>query len=93
MSIEEKYADRVAPEHRIAMEAIGLVRMALAPHREQFEKLVEAERQMHSIGHILDPTLYRDMSQSKNFALQLRLVQAALAFLKAVDEIAKEIGA
>lgn len=91
MNIEEKYRDKVAPEHRMAMEAIGIMRMMLAPHRAQFEKLVDAEHRMHSIGHILDPTLYRDMIQSKNFALQLRLVQAALTFLKTIDEVAAEI--
>jgi len=67
------------------MEAVGLVAQILEPHREQFETLLKAERDMHSVGAILNPTLYRDMIYSKSFAQQIKVVRAAVAFL---DEIA-----
>ena len=91
MNIEAKYADRVSPEHEMAMQAIGIFRQLMGQHREQFEKLLKAESDMQSFGHILDPTLYRDMLYSKNFARQIRLVHAALAFLNEVDAVAAEI--
>ena len=86
-----KYADRVTPEHRMAMEAIGMMRMILAQHRPQFEALLKSKDYMDNIGGLLDPTLYRDMLYSNSFTQQLRLVRAALDFLNAVDAVAKEI--
>jgi hypothetical protein len=87
----EKYRDKVSPEHRMAMEAIGFMRQILGQHRGQFETLLEAEQRSHSMGMILDPTLYRDMIYSKSFAQQIRLVKAAVAFLNEVDAVANEI--
>lgn len=76
-------------EHALAMQAVGIARMSLnAEHvRPQLELLDEAERRSHSVGHILDPTLYRDQINSASFADQMTLVRAALAFLRATDEI------
>lgn len=88
----EKYRDKVSPSHIAAMQAIGMMRMMLGQHREKFEELLESERNMHSIGCMLDPSLYRDMIYSKSFEQQLRLIRAALAFLSVADEIAKELG-
>jgi hypothetical protein len=89
----EKYRSKVAPEHELAMQAIGMARMMLAaPHvRPQLELLEKAERDAHSIGHITDPTLYRDMINSKSFAQQMVLIRAALTFLRATDELAAEV--
>lgn len=87
----EKYRDKVTPEHRMAMEAIGMMRMILARHREQFETLLKAEQDMHNFGGLIDPTLYRDMIYSESFKQQIRLVRAAMAFLKEVDAVAAEI--
>lgn len=87
----DRYRDKVAPEHKLAMQAIGFVRQLLEPHREQFEILDKAERDSHSFGHILDPTLYRDMIHSKSFAQQMRMVRAALAFMNEIRAVAKEI--
>lgn len=88
-----KYRDRVAPEHEMAMQAIGMARMMLsAEHvRQQLELLDKAERDAHAIGHITDPTMYRDMINSKSFAQQMVLVRAALAFLRATDAVAKDV--
>jgi hypothetical protein len=87
----EKYRDKVSPEHKMAMEAIGIMRSLLSQHREQFDKLLKAESDMHNFGGMLDPTMYRDMLYSKSFGQQLRLVKAAVAFLDEVDAVAKEI--
>ena len=86
-----KYVDKVSPEHKMAMEAIGFMRQILGQHREQFERLIKSERDMRSFGGMLDPTLYKDMLYSKSFAQQMRLVKAAVAFLKEVDTVADEI--
>jgi len=87
-----KYADKVSPEHKMAMEAIGFMRQILSQHRPQFEALLKANRDMSNFGGMLDPTLYRDMLYSKSFDQQIRLVEAALAFLNSVDAVAQEIG-
>lgn len=87
------YRDRVDPEHRLAMEAIGMARMMLDQHRERYEVLIKARSDADAFGHILNPTLYRDMIHSKSFEQQMRLVRAAQAFLRETDAVAKEIGA
>lgn len=87
----EKYRGRVSPEHQMAMDAVGFARHLLDQHREKFDALLKAERDAHSFGHIVDPTLYRDMIQSKSFALQIKLVRAAVAFLDECDAVAREI--
>lgn len=89
----DKYADKVSPEHVMAMQAVGLVRSILEPQRAHFEELLEAERNMHNVGFVLDPTLYRDMIHSKSFERQMKLVRAALAFLRETDEVVVEIKA
>lgn len=87
----DKYRDKVDPAHRAAMEAIGMARMVLAPHQEQFDALLKAESDAHSYLHITNPTLYRDMISSKNFERQTRLIKAAIAFLAAVNDVAAEL--
>jgi hypothetical protein len=87
----EKYRDKVSPEHEVAMSSIGAAYHILAMHRAHFKELIEAERRSHSIGHMIDPTLYRDMISSKSFALQLKLINAAVAFLDAADPIVAEV--
>lgn len=87
----EKYADKVDSAHRMAMEAIGFAAQILTPQADQLGKLLEAERASHSIMHITDPTLYRDMIQSKNFELQIRMARAALAFILEIQKIKAEL--
>ncbi len=87
----KKYAGKVDPKHALAMSSIGLMQQILKPHREQFERLINAEKSAHSHMHILDPTLYRDMLNSRSFAQQIRLVTAALKFINEVDAVAREL--
>ena len=87
----ELYADRVAPEHRHTMETVAMAYHTLtmvAPHLRELE---EAERRAHSVGHIFNPTLYRDMIGSKSFAQQMKIVRAALAFVAAMDAVKAEM--
>ena len=87
-----KYRDRLDPAHQSAMDTVlGPVRIMLGAHRLHFEAVLEAERHAHSVGHILDPTLYRDMIQSKSFGQQLRVMKAAIAFLDELDAVEREI--
>ena len=74
----ERYRDQVDPEHGLAMTAIGLARSMLEGQREQLEKFLAAERDMHNFGGLLEPTLYRDMLHSKSFAQQVRLARASI---------------
>jgi hypothetical protein len=78
-------------DHAMAMQAIGVTRMLLAVHRERFETFLEARRDMDSFGHILNPTLYRDVIHSRSMAQQVKMVEAALAFLREVDAVAGEL--
>jgi hypothetical protein len=87
----EKYRDKVDPSHKMAMDAIGMIRQVLSPHREVMERLLDSERQMHNFGHVLNPTLYNDMIYSKSFEQQTRLIKAALAFLDEADAVAAEL--
>lgn len=82
-----KYSDKVSQEHRDAMEALVMARLMLAVHRQNYTKLIDAERVAHNIGHIINPTLYMDMIHSDSFAKQMKLVNAAETFLKAVDDV------
>lgn len=87
----EKYRDKLDPSHKMAMDAIGFMRQMLGPHRERFEQLLKSEQEMHNAGHIINPTLYKDMIYSKSFEQQIRLVRAALAFLNEADAVAEEL--
>lgn len=87
----EKYRDKVSPEHRIAMQAIGLAAHLMDQHRPHYEALIKSEQHMHDVGGLLDPTLYRDMLYSDSFKLQTRLIKAAIVFLKEVQEVEKSL--
>ena len=88
-----KYGDKVCPEHRAAMQAIGLARVLLKQHEKAYDDLIKAEQYMHNVGGLLDPTLYRDMLYSKNFKLSTKLMEAAQTFLRAVDAVERELKA
>jgi len=89
--ITERYADKVTPEYRMSMQAIGMARLLMKHHEEDYRKLLRANEYMDNVGGLLNPTLYRDMLYSKGFKQQITLVKAALAFLSAVDAIAAEL--
>ena len=88
----DRYRDKVDPMHKMAMDAIGMARHLLNTYSEQYDILLKAENDAHSIGHILNPTLYRDMIHSKSFAQQIKLCRAAQAFLREVNAVAEDIG-
>jgi hypothetical protein len=86
----EKYVDRVSPEHRAAMEIVTSSYHMMRLVESQLRRLDNAEQQSHSIGHILDPTLYRDQINSKSFVMQMKVVRAALAFIDSVREAVRD---
>ena len=86
-----KYADRVSPEHRAAMDLATSAYHNLKMVEPQLRKVDEAERRSHSIGHILDPTLYKDQIYSQSFADQMTFIRAALAFIDKVDTLKSSI--
>lgn len=88
-----KYRDQVDLNHRMAMDAVSFSFQLLEPHTGQIQAFLEAERQSHSIGMVLDPTLYRDQIYSRNFARQIRMANAALAFIREIGAIRNDIAA
>jgi hypothetical protein len=89
--IAEKYKNKVTPEWRAGMQAIGMAANILSQHRERYEALLKAKHFMDNVGFILDPTLARDAMYSKSLPLQLRLATAAIAFLNEYDAVGKEL--
>jgi hypothetical protein len=87
----EKYRDQVNPEHEAAMQAIGLAHLLMNEHREHLARFLQARRDLDSFGHIVDPTLYRDVTSSRSMAQQVRLVEAALAFLREAKAVTDEV--
>lgn len=86
-----KYADRVSPIHQAAMDSIGLAAQLLGQHRDQFERILKSKDYMDNVGGLLDPTLYRDMLQSKSFAHQLSLIRATITFLDEIDKVRNDL--
>lgn len=82
-----KYKDQVDPEHKLAMDVTIGVYGNLKMVEAQLRKVQEAEQRSHSIGHILDPTLYRDQINSKSFADQMKIISAAIAFIDEMDVV------
>jgi len=85
-----KYADRVDPMFAAAMEIVAGSYRTMKMVEGELRKVDDAERQSHSIGAIFDPTLYRDQIHSKQFAKNMKIIRAALAFIAALDEVAQE---
>lgn len=83
----QKYRDKVTPEFELSMQAIGMSRNFLQRSRKEYEALVESAERIHSVGIVIDPTLYRDTLYSQQYKDNLALTKAALDFLKATDEI------
>jgi hypothetical protein len=83
----EKYRNKLDPEHKAVMDLIIGAYYTIKMVETHLRKLDESERFAHSIGHITDPTLYKDMISSKSFADQMHIVRAALKFIGEVDEL------
>ena len=79
------------PEHKMAMDAVGLAAQILTPQADVLGALISAEQEMHSFAHITDPTLYRDAINSKSLALQVRMAKAAIAFVLEIQSIKSEL--
>ena len=77
-------------EHKMAMDAIGFAAQMLTTQVGTLAALVEAERQMHSYMHITNPTLYRKAMNDKGLKQQVRLAEAALAFVREVQAVKAE---
>lgn len=90
-NILEKYAPDVTPKHISAMNSIGLAHSLLNTHRAHFVIMLNAERQMHNVGLMVHPTLYKDMINSESFNRQIKLINAAIDFLDVFDSIADEV--
>lgn len=78
--------------HKMAMDAIGFAAQILTPQVKTLAALIEAEKRMHSFMHITDPTLYIRALNDKGLAQQVKLAEAALAFVRAVQEVKDELG-
>lgn len=90
MDTGAKYRDKVTPEVKMAFETIAFAADMVGPWVPVYQETIDAEQRMHSVGHILDPTMYRDMIWSKNFALTLRMAKAAVAFHKEIEAVREE---
>ena len=87
----DKYKDCLDPQHKMAVDITIGSYNTLKLVEAQLRKVDEAERSSHSIGHIVDPTLYRDQINSKNFAQQMVIIRAALAFIDKIDTLKSEL--
>lgn len=88
----EKYRDKVSPQHRLAMDSLALARELMQPHYDHLKSVIDAERHSHSIGPFVDPTLYRDMIQSRSFQQQLKVIRAAIRFLDEIGDAERSQG-
>jgi hypothetical protein len=84
--------EEAAAKHKMAFDAIGFAAQVLTPNVEALQALVEAERRMHSYLHITDPTLYMRAMDDKGLKVQVKLAEAALRFIKVVQECKDELG-
>ena len=82
-----KYENFVTPEHRAAIEAIVFAHHLLVQHQSYFAAFERARKHMDNVGHILDPTLYRDMQSSDSFKQQAAIIAAAQSFITTTKEV------
>jgi predicted transcriptional regulator len=82
-----KYADKVDLGHKMAMNMVIGAYHSIGIVIEHLRLLDKAENSVHSFMHITDPTMYRDMINSKSFAIQMKIVKAALAFYDTVHAV------
>ena len=85
-------AESARVKHKMAMDAIGFAAQILTPQADTIAALILAERSMHSYLHSTDPTMYRRAIHDKGLAQQVKLANAALAFIVAVQEVKAELG-
>ena len=88
--IQRKYADKVSPEMEKMFGSIDLAVRLMVPFVKAMRELDKAERDAHSILHITNPTIYRDMAASPNFKRNVEMVREALRFIDKVRAIAPD---
>ena len=76
--------------HAKAFDSVIKAANMMGSNRNLLQKFIRAEEQSHSIMPILNPTFYREMQNSTNIKLQLKLAEAAIAFLRSFDEVKRE---
>lgn len=91
MDPSSKYADKVDPMHRAMMDMATGAFHTLSMVEGQIDRFLDAEHSSHSIGHIVNPTLYRDQINSKNFAAQVAIAKAAKSYLSAVKKVQADL--
>ncbi len=63
----------------------------LEPHASTYTALIEAERSMHGIMSITNPSLYIKAMNDKNLKRQVEMAKAAASFIAIVAEIRDEL--
>lgn len=86
-----KYRDRLSTEHKMAMDTIAFAFQMLAPHMGQYLNVIAGNNAIESFGPVLSPTLFRDVTGSKSFAMQLKLMEAAVSFINACMDVGEEL--
>lgn len=81
----EKYREKLNPTHQLAMSTIINSYQVMEMFEDHVRATLDAERRSHSIGHILDPTLYRDAIESQSWRAQVQIMEATIKFL---DDVA-----
>jgi hypothetical protein len=86
MDTADKYVDKVSQQHvtemALVVQAYQLIKLA-EPHLRTID---EDEIRSHSFMHITNPTLYKDMINSKKFAAQMNVIRAARQFLAVCEQ-------
>ncbi|WP_449255158.1 hypothetical protein [Bosea sp. (in: a-proteobacteria)] len=64
---------------------ISLAVMVLRPHAELIHRYQQERRDMESIGHIINPTLYRSSERQATDAVMAPIYDEALRFIETYD--------
>ena len=88
---------QATPEHTQAMQAVALCLQLLEPHLGTLERLVEADRQLDTLGIILDPTLWKrarvEQRTRRNLERQVVMAGAAMDFVRVLRGIRDDVAA
>ncbi len=78
-------------QHKMAFDALAFAFQMLEPHAPAYAALIEAERSMHGIMPITNPSLYIKAMNDKNLKRQVEMAKAAASFIAVVAEIRDEL--
>lgn len=86
-----------SPEHVQAMNVIALCFQLLEPNAPTLERLLEADRQLDTLGIILDPTLWKrarmEQRTRRNLERQVAMAGAAMDFVRVLRGIRDDVAA